>query len=44
MSDTALTALAGFGYVFAVADGSEFYIPGALRVERDDELLLFDDD
>ena len=44
MSDTALVAPAGSGYVFAVADGSEFYIPGALHVERDDELLMFDDD
>ena len=44
MSDTALTAPAGSGYVFAVADGSEFYIPGALHVERDDELFLFADD
>ena len=44
MSDTPLTAPAGSGYVFAIADSSEFYIPGALHVERDDELLLFDDD
>ena len=44
MSDTALTAPAGSGYVFAIADGSEFYIPGVLHVERDDELFLFADD
>ena len=44
MSDTPLAAPAGSGYVFAVADGSEFYIPGAFHVERDDELFLFDDD
>ena len=43
MSDTPV-APAGSGYVFAVADGSEFYIPGALHVERDDGLFLFDDD
>ena len=44
MSDTAIVAPAGSGYVFAIADSSEFYIPGALHVERDDELLMFDDD
>ena len=32
------------GYVFAVADGSEFYIPDAVHIERDDELFLFADD
>ncbi len=32
------------GYVFAVADGSDFYIPNAVHVERDDELFLFEDD
>jgi len=26
-------------YVIAVADGSEFYIPNALHVERNDELM-----
>lgn len=44
MSDAALTAPAGSGYIFAIADGSEFYIPGALHVERDDELFLYADD
>jgi len=39
-----LTAPPGSGYVFAVADGSDFYIPGALHVERDDTLFLFADD
>ena len=34
----------GCGYVFAIADGSDFYIPNALHVERDDELFLFADD
>ena len=38
------TAPPGSGYVFAIADGSGFYIPGALHVERDDELFLFADD
>lgn len=32
------------GYVLALADFSEFYIPGALHVERDDALFLFEDD
>ena len=44
MGDTAPVAPAGSGYVFAIADGSEFYIPDALHVERDDELFLFADD
>lgn len=34
----------GKGYVFAIADGSEFYIPDAVHIERDDELFLFTDD
>ena len=34
----------GKGYVFAIADGSEFYIPDAVHIERDDELFLFADD
>ncbi len=32
------------GYVFAIAVGSEFYIPDAVHIERDDELFLFADD
>ena len=32
------------GYVLAYADFSDFYIPNALHVERDDELFLFADD
>ncbi len=32
------------GYVLAVADGSDFYIPNALHVERDDDLFLYADD
>ena len=44
MSDTPLIAPDRSGYIFAVADGSGFYIPGALHVERDDGLFLFDDD
>lgn len=32
------------GYLFAMADGSNFYIPDALHVERDDELFIFGDD
>ncbi len=32
------------GYVLALADYSDFYIPNALHVERDDELFLFEDD
>ena len=34
----------GKGYVFAAADGSDFYIPDALHIERDDELFLYEDD
>ncbi len=34
----------GKGYVFAIADGSAFYIPDAVHIERDDELFLFADD
>ena len=34
----------GKGYVLAIADGSRFYIPNALHVERDDELFLYADD
>ena len=44
MSDSTPIAPAGSGYVFAIADNSSFYIPGALHVERDDTLFLFDDD
>jgi len=32
------------GYVLTIADNSDFYIPDALHVERDDELFLFPDD
>ncbi len=32
------------GYVLAYADCSDFYIPNALHVERDDELFLLEDD
>jgi len=32
------------GYVLALADCSEFYIPNALHVERDDEQFIFADD
>ena len=32
------------GYVLALADNSEFYIPNALHVERNDELFLYEDD
>lgn len=32
------------GYVFAVADYSDFYIPNALHVERNDQLSIYDDD
>ena len=39
-----LVAPPGSGYVFALADDSDFYIPGALHVERDDSLSLFPDD
>lgn len=31
-------------YVIAIADGSEFYIPDALHIERNDELFLVEDD
>ena len=34
----------GKGYVIAIAEGSEFYIPKALHVERDDALFLYADD
>ena len=34
----------GKGYVIAYADNSQFYIPNALHIERDDELFLFPDD
>ncbi len=34
----------GKGYVLAVADGSEFYIPDAVHIERDDEAFRFADD
>ena len=44
MGEPVPVAPAGSGYVFAAADGSEFYIPGALHVERDDELFLFASD
>lgn len=34
------------GYVIALSDGSDFYIDGALHIERDDSLIpwKFDDD
>lgn len=32
------------GYILALADGSDFYIPNALHVERDDELMLYEND
>lgn len=32
------------GYVFAIADNSDFYIPEAVHVERDDTLWLYEDD
>lgn len=32
------------GYVLGYADGSDFYIPGALHVERNDELFSVPDD
>lgn len=32
------------GYVLAVAEDSEFYIPGALHVERDDSVMICDHD
>lgn len=32
------------GYVLAVAEASRFYIPGALHVERDDSLMVCQDD
>jgi len=31
----------GKGYVFALTDDSEFYIPNALHVERDDSMMTF---
>jgi hypothetical protein len=34
----------GRGYVFAVADDSDFYIPGALHIERDDSMMTFKHD
>ena len=44
MNDPIPVAPAGSGYVFAITDYSEFYIPGALHVERDDALFRFPDD
>ena len=32
------------GYVLAVAEDSGFYIPGALHIERNDDLMLYDSD
>lgn len=32
------------GYVLAYADNSSFYIPGVIHVERDDSLMLCEDD
>lgn len=32
------------GYAIALADGSQFYIPGAEHIERVDELGIYDDD
>lgn len=34
----------GKGYVFAYAEYSQFYIPNALHIERDDDLFLYSDD
>ena len=34
----------GKGYVIAVCDDSEFYIPDAEHIERDDSLWLFNSD
>lgn len=34
----------GKGYVIAVCDDSEFYIPNAEHIERDDSLWLFNSD
>lgn len=34
----------GTGYVLAIAGNSDFYIPDALHVERDDDLFLYADD
>ncbi len=34
----------GTGYVFAVTDDSDSYIPNALHVERDDNLMIFETD
>ena len=31
-------------WLFAYAEGSEFYIPKALHIERNDELMLVEDD
>jgi hypothetical protein len=31
-------------YLIVIADGSEFYIPEALHIERNDELWLVEDD
>ena len=31
-------------YCLCYADGSEFYIPNALHIERNDELMLVEDD
>lgn len=44
MNDPIPVAPAGSGYVFAITDYSEFYIPNALHVERDDALFRFPDD
>ncbi|MDR0859177.1 MAG: hypothetical protein LBN97_09115, partial [Oscillospiraceae bacterium] len=34
----------GTGYLFAVSDDSEYYIPNALHIERDDSLMLYASD
>lgn len=31
-------------YLICIADGSDFYIPKALHIERNDELMLVEDD
>lgn len=31
-------------YVICLADGSDFYIPNVLHIERNDELMIVDDD
>lgn len=36
--------MCGKGYVFAVAEFSGFYIPDALHVERDDDLMIYETD